>query len=284
MVDEETRRSLRALEEAEKADPDLRAIYDLHARMFRVLAQARYDIQPAGMEVVDEEVLQARLLQGLPLLLFAAVPLQAERFASLVSEVAGLLAESSPDLEGQSVPDSPAGCLDLARQRFVEGQAVSARANEESGSSRLGGGESGLSLAQMSVDLALKPYLEWGAERVLPCVDLEFWKRGYCPVCGGAPDFAFLGEESGTRHLLCERCSSQWPYRRLGCPFCGTRDHTKLSYYPSEDEVYRLYVCKACRRYLKVLDLREAGRQVLLPVERITTVGMDLAARQAGYR
>jgi FdhE protein len=98
------------------------------------------------------------------------------------------------------------------------------------------------------------------------------------------PGFAFLGEGEGTRYLLCSRCSSQWPYRRVGCPFCGTRDHTKLSYYLSEDEVYRLYVCKACRRYLKVLDLRQAGRQVLFPVERIRTAGMDLAARQAGYR
>ena len=83
--------------------------------------------------------------------------------------------------------------------------------------------------------------------------------------------------------MLCSRCSSQWPYRRVGCPFCGTDDHTKLSYYLSEDEVYRLYVCQACRRYLKVLDQRKVGRQVLLPVERVRTVGMDVAAQQEGY-
>ena len=132
--------------------------------------------------------------------------------------------------------------------------------------------------------MALKPYLEWGAARVLPYVELEFWKRGCCPTCGGSPGFAFLGEESGMRYLLCSRCSSQWPYRRVGCPFCATRDHTKLSYYLSEDEEYRLYVCKACRRYLKLLDLRKAGRELVLPVEQISTMGMDVAARQEGYR
>jgi FdhE protein len=83
--------------------------------------------------------------------------------------------------------------------------------------------------------------------------------------------------------LLCTRCSSQWTYRRLGCPFCGTHDHTKLSYYLSEDEQHRLYVCQTCSRYLKVVDLRKADRQIFLPVERVTTVGMDVAAQNEGY-
>jgi formate dehydrogenase maturation protein FdhE len=69
----------------------------------------------------------------------------------------------------------------------------------------------------------------------------------------------------------------------MRCPFCGTADHTKLSYYPGENGVYRLYVCGECSRYLKTVDLREVGREVLLPVERITTIAMDAAARKAGY-
>ena len=134
------------------------------------------------------------------------------------------------------------------------------------------------------MDLALKPYLEWAAEQVLPYVDQQCWRRGCCPVCGGAPDFAMLDAEVGTRYLLCSRCNSQWLYHRLGCPFCETTDHTKLLYYPSEDGVYRLYVCRACRRYLKTIDLRQVGRVVLLPVERVTTVAMDAAAQEKGYR
>jgi FdhE protein len=230
------------------------------------------------LELGDDAALQARVLQGLPLLSFAQVPLEADGFAELVLDVAALLVESNPDLEGQTVPTSPPEWLALARQRFEEGQVIDGQASAEEG-----GGEGEPSLAQMSVDLALRPYLEWAAEQVLPRVEEAHWRRNYCPVCGGAPDFAFLGEESGTRHLLCSRCSSEWTYRRVGCPFCGTADHTKLSYYLSEDEVYRLYVCQACRRYLKVLDLRKVGRQILFPVERITTVGMDVAARQQGY-
>ena len=203
MTSVETQRIQQALEEAGIENPDLSVIYDLHARLFQVLAHARDAILPAGMETADEAALRARLLQGLPLLSFAALPLEAERFAALVSDVASLLVESNPDLKGQSVPDSPAGCLDLARQRFEEGQVVDWKASAEEGEA-----EAELSLAQMSVDLALKPYLEWGAERVLPHVELVFWKRGYCPACGGMPCFAFLGEGEGTRYLLCARCCS----------------------------------------------------------------------------
>ena len=108
---------------------------------------------------MDEAELQARLLQGLPLLTFAQVPLDADRFAQLVWNVAGLLTESNPDLEGQPVPGSPAECLALARQRFTEGQVVEGQADVESGnmglgSAGLGEGTSEPSLAQMSVDQA----------------------------------------------------------------------------------------------------------------------------------
>ena len=258
-----------ALAEATRREPDLALYYEFHRTLFQILDQARTEIS-GTLEMADGEALQARLLQGLPLLSCAQLPLEAERFAELVSTVAQVLTDYDPDLAEQTVPDSPAECLALARQRFEKGQA--------------GREQSEATLAQASVDLALKPYLEWAAERVLPHVDQERWKRGYCPVCGGAPDFATLDAETGARHLLCSRCNSQWRYRRLGCPFCDVADHARLVYYPSEDGVYRLYVCRECRRYLKTIDLRETARTVILPVERVTTVAMDVAARQEGYR
>lgn len=276
-INEQDRAILQALEEAGTKHPELRTFYAFHNKLFEMLARARADIS-ATLEVADAEALEARVFQGLPLLSFSQLPVEADRFAGLVSAVAAMLTEYNPDLAEQKVPDGSTAWLALAGQRFQEGQAVEGKPGNEQA-------EEGIEadLARMSVDLALKPYLEWAAEQVLPHVDLERWKRRYCPVCGGAPDLAFLEEEAGTRYLLCSRCSSQWVYRRIGCPFCGTHDHTKLSYYPGDDGVYRLYVCQACRRYLKTIDLRKAGRRVLFPVERVTTVGMDMAAQQEGY-
>jgi formate dehydrogenase maturation protein FdhE len=62
-----------------------------------------------------------------------------------------------------------------------------------------------------------------------------------------------------------------------------TSEPTSLSYYPSEDEKYRLYVCQNCQRYLKTIDMRKTLGQVLFPVERIITVGLDVAAQEEGY-
>lgn len=273
-IDNQTQSILQALEEvAAKGSPDLSAFYECHRGLFQLLGQARSEVS-ATLEMVDGEALQARLLQGLPLLSFDQLPMEAERFAELVAGVAQVLSTYDSTLAGQAVPDSPAECLALARRRFEEGQ----------GSGEQGKDQGEATLAQMSVDQALRPYLAWAAEQVLPCVDQEHWKRGHCPVCGGAPDFATLDAETGARHLLCSRCDSQWRYRRLGCPFCDVADYARFVYYPGKDGVYRLYVCRECRRYLKTIDLRETARTVLLPVERVITVGMDVAARQEGYR
>jgi FdhE protein len=276
--EDRTEQILQALEEAGTKDPDLSTYYEFHRALFQMLAEAKASIS-ATLEMVDEEVLQARLRQGLPLLSFDQLPVEAERFPKLVSTVIEVLTKYDPELAEQAVPDGPAECLDLARKRFEEGQVREEQASQGQDKDR---GEA--TLAQVAVDLALKPYLEWAAEQVLPYVGQGRWKRRYCPVCAGAPDFAFLEDKSGARYLLCSRCSSQWRFGRLKCAFCGTDDHAKLSYYPGEDRVYRLYVCQVCRRYLKTMDLREVGRRVLFPVERIATVAMDVAAQEHGYQ
>ena len=227
----------------------------------------------ASLEMVDGEALQARLHEGLPMLSFGQLPLEAERFAELASEVAALLQDHEPDLSGQAPCDGGASCLALAQQRFEDMQAHSTESVDA--------GEA--TLAEVSVDLALNPYLEWAAEFVLPHVDQQRWRRKYCPVCGGEPDFASLDSTEGRRSLLCSHCDNEWQHSRVGCPFCEDQDHSKISYYPEEKGPHRLYVCGNCKRYLKTIDLRTAPGQVLLPVERVLTMGMDVAAREKGY-
>ncbi|MBU0702845.1 MAG: formate dehydrogenase accessory protein FdhE [Chloroflexi bacterium] len=261
------------LAEAAQRDPGMANYYDLHRALLELQDEAQGEIA-ATLELADKEALQARLIQKLPLISFAHLPIEAARFARLAGEIAQTLTEYEVELGEQSLPAADDEWVSLAQQRFEQGQ-VSEEQSEE---------PEVTTLAQAAADLALQPYLAWAAERALPYVDQEHWKQGYCPVCGGAPDFATLDEEAGARHLLCSRCNSQWVYRRVGCPFCGTTDHTKLSYYPSDDEVYRLYVCQECRRYLKTVDLRKAKGEILLPAERVTTIAMDAAARQEGYR
>lgn len=273
--EERARQAMEALEEASTQNPELADFYEFHQKVLRLQHEAKAQIA-ATLEMLDQEVLRVRLLQGLPQLSFAQLPLEAESFSRLATEIAQALVQYDPELAAGTDGLKEIEWLFLAGRRFEQGMA-----NEsEEGAPE----EAEMAWVGTAVDLALQPYLEWTAEQVMPYVEQESWKRGYCPVCGGAPDFATLVEETGARYLLCSRCRSQWLYKRLECPFCNNNDHTRLFYYLSEDEVYRLYVCQVCKHYLKAIDLRKATHKVVLAVEPLLTVAMDLAAQEQGYK
>ncbi len=129
---------------------------------------------------------------------------------------------------------------------------------------------------------ALRPTLHAHATAVLGDEHIAAWSRGQCPTCDGVPDFAALEPDSGGRRLLCARCDTEWSYARVGCPFCGASGD--VGYHPAGGGAYRLYVCEGCRRYLKTVDRRETWQRRPLVLERILTVGLDVAATGAGYR
>jgi len=266
---------LEALAEATQQNPDMAPYLEFQRTLLELQSEAGAKISGA-LELADQTALRARTLQGLPLLSWAQLPIEPASFSELAMAITQLLGDTDPDLARQESPLEAAEWFSLAQNRFQEGMAHRAEDEDEE--------DAEATLAEMAVTLALQPYLRWAAQQVLPHVDQEHWKRSYCPVCGGVPNFAFLDEESGARHLVCSRCDSTWLYRRLGCPFCGSEDYAQLFYYPSDDGVYRLYICQVCNRYLKAIDLRKAGHQVILPAERVITVAMDVAARQEGYR
>ena len=114
-------------------------------------------------------------------------------------------------------------------------------------------------------------------------VDQERWRRGYCPVCGGSPDFAYLDKERGSRWLVCSRCDTEWLFQRLQCPYCNTQDQNQLAYLTDNDGRYRLYVCDNCQQYLKAIDLQRAKGEVIIYLERLFTLYLDAQAREYGY-
>jgi len=270
-----THRIIEQLAKVAGENPDLAGFYAFHQTLLRLQSEARAEIA-ATLELADERALKARSRRGLLLLSFAQLPIEAERFSTLAAALAAVLVGQDPDLEGQPLPGEAGEWLALAQRRFEEGKVGDATTKKEE--------EPHPALADLAADLALQPYPQWAADQVLPHIEQQWWKRNYCPVCGGPPDFALLEEEAGARHLICSRCNSEWLFPRLGCAFCASSDFSKLVYYPTDDEVYRLYVCQVCRRYLKAMDLRNVQRRVLPEVERIASVAMDVAAQREGYR
>jgi formate dehydrogenase maturation protein FdhE len=128
------------------------------------------------------------------------------------------------------------------------------------------------------------PVLSAYSDILFPVIAQDRWQKGYCPVCGGRPDFSFLDKEHGARWLLCSRCDNRWLFKRLECPFCGNDDHTSLAYFSGDHSVYRLYTCEKCRRYIKAIDLRQMKEEALLPLQRVLTLDMDRQAHEMNYR
>ena len=109
-----------------------------------------------------------------------------------------------------------------------------------------------------------------------------------CPFCGGKPQLSVLqnkeaGAESGNRDLMCAKCLSIWPFRRLVCAHCGEEHPSKLAYFqtPTHDHV-RIEACDTCKHYLKGVDLTRLGTAQPL-VDEVAAAPLDLWATEHGY-
>ncbi len=104
-------------------------------------------------------------------------------------------------------------------------------------------------------------------------------QKGYCPVCGNPPDLGFLDQDGG-QHLHCSFCNHEWKSGRMGCVFCKNNEKDMQHYFFNEEEKeYRVKLCDHCRRFIKLVDLRRMDREF----ERITTLHLDIQAREKGY-
>jgi FdhE protein len=139
-------------------------------------------------------------------------------------------------------------------------------------------------LMEACISAALAPFLAAHSEALSELVAQELWRRKSCPICGGVADFAFLEKDQGARWLVCSRCRMEWLFQRIQCPYCGTQKHESLAYRTNSQGLYRLYTCEECHGYIKAIDLRKAGSDVLLPLEGILTVDLDRQAKEANYR
>ena len=252
-----------------------------YAELYRHMLQIQTDMEPripTPQPTLSQAEVADRLKQGTPLLEWQALSLDWSVLQDLFQETAAVAGEYHKDAAGdfQSLKSVAldTSFLQEATRAWYDGQPLSPLAATCSASDEL--------LAAL-VHSAVKPFLTAHSEALIRLVDQEQWRRGYCPICGGKPDLAFLDREVGARWLLCSRCDAQWLFQRLQCPYCDTRDQDALAYFTDGNGLYRLYVCEKCRSYLKAIDLRRTEEEILLPLERVLTVDMDRQGREAGY-
>ena len=250
-------------------------LFDFYLKLLRIQLKVERKLAPRLVPSLTKEAAAERIAAGTPLVSFDELALDelllAEAFTDVVNVFAGY-----PELVGE-VPGKlkdmgwAGGILPGVCQAWFEGREMTRAALNED------------RLLGPLIHATLKPFLISHAKTVRGLIDQESWRRGYCPVCGGASDFAYIDKERGARWLMCARCDTEWLFQRLDCPFCRNQDQNKLGYFDDESGLYRLYVCEKCRRYLKAIDLRPAKETVFLPLERLSTLDLDRQAKEQGY-
>ena len=251
---------------------------DLRLRLLRLGTEAQPGIGTPKPRLTRDAV-SALLMQARPVLAFDDLSLDWPLLAELFRAAASILTGEGPEDDGDrrrlhQLADNAPLLRQVARDYYNDTPLSSTAAEHCIDTAVL----------EACVRAAMTPFLTAHSEAMMELVAQELWRRQSCPICNGTADFAFLEKEQGSRWLVCSRCSMEWLFQRIQCPYCGTQKHDALAYRTNSQGLYRLYTCEECHCYIKAIDLRKATGEVLLPLERILTQDMDRQAGEAGYR
>ena len=276
MTTDTNSRIFKKLKEQEKEEGGLPLLLEFYRELLQIQsrAQKRIGTPEPGL---SSETIRKRMQKGLPLAGFDELDLDWALVREVFVEVIAAFA-SYQELFGET----PERLRKQGAGRLLTKKAVKAWFTGKELPPTLLDGVSE-NLMQTLIQATLKPFLAGYSQALISSVEQEFWRRGYCPICGGSPDLAFLEKEYGARWLLCSRCDTEWLFQRLECPYCGTKEQNSLAFFTDDKGLYRLYVCEQCKCYLKAIDLRKAGTEILLPLERLYTIDLDSQAKEYGY-
>ena len=262
--------------------PDLAAYIDMHLELIEQSRRIQTRIPLPWFEL-NSDKLAKHQAEGRPIVRFEDIPLELTDLRLLVRQTADTLRR-----HGELDDADYAQVQNIGRDMKLLALAGEwyRRTSERPAAAGIGNvapstetRESGM-LDQV-LAIAMRPFLSRCAE-VLQRMELSAWTHGFCPLCGGEPDFAEI-TPSAERRLICSRCSLHWKFESLTCPFCNNSDRSRITSFATHDGQYRVYACDVCQRYLKAYDGRRAPRQVMHLVDTLATLPLDAAAQQRGY-
>lgn len=106
-----------------------------------------------------------------------------------------------------------------------------------------------------------------------------------CPVCASRPVVALLTElgHGARRSLLCGLCDTAWPAMRLNCPACGESGADALEVFRADAyPAVRVDACRACRTYIKTLDLT-VDNTAVPAADDLASLPIELWVREQRY-
>jgi formate dehydrogenase maturation protein FdhE len=269
-------REVKELRELKNAQPDLAAAADMQIELLG--AQRRIQSRvPLPSATFDRRKPDNSERQ--PVLQFKDVPIDWSDFRLMLRQTADILRRfetlDAADYERLQALARDAQIEALVRA-WYESATVSGRRHQDPGAHDR-------ELLDQVMLLSMRPFLARCAEALLPRLELTDWRHPHCPLCGGEPEFAFINP-AAERLLICARCTGQWRFDPITCPFCENSNRSRITSFTSRDGRYRIYACDECHRYLKAFDGRDGSRPALLAVDSIATLPLDAAAIQRGYQ
>jgi FdhE protein len=267
-------REIVELKRLKSDQPELGSAVDMQLALVEMQRRVQSRV-PLPWISADSAWLQAQQEAGRPLVRFKDIPLDWTDFRLTFRQTADILRRFDA-LE----PAEHKTLVDLARDGNTLEPIVAQWYEATSGTGAARPADAPASIDQVLV-LALRPFLSRCAEVLTQRTTLS--ANAKCPFCGWEPEFAVI-TQNADRQLICGRCSGQWPFAPLTCPFCGNDDRARLTSFATRDGRYRVSACDVCKRYLKAYDARHATRPVMFAVDSIATLPLDAIAMQRGYQ
>jgi FdhE protein len=256
---------LRALAERQ---PELSGAASLQIALIDAVRRVQNRVSTAAVSLTAEQI-ASRLTSGRPLVDFDRLPIEWSDARLLFRQITDVLRrhDAVDDATGAKLHEigRSSELPELARQWFEHERSAA-----------------GIEMLDEVLGWAMRPFLCRAAEVLQQRAVFGGWKRGECPVCGGEPDFACI-TITGERQLICARCQTRWPTEPFACPFCGEAAKERITSFATPDGTYRVTACQSCKRYLKTLDGRRAGRGAMPNVDAIATLPLDAVVMQRGF-
>lgn len=268
-------REVRELRELKNAQPDLASAADMQIELLGAQrrVQSRIPLPSATFDRRKPDNTECR-----PVLQFKDIPIDWTDFRLMVRQTADILRR----FETLELPDyerlqalARDGQIEAVVAGWYESAMAPARRQSDARTPEK-------EMLDQVLLLAMRPFLARCAEALLPRLELSDWRQPCCPLCGGEPEFAFINP-AAERLLICSRCTGQWRFDPITCPYCENSDRGRITSFTSRDGRYRIYACDECHRYLKAFDGRDGSRPAMLAVDSIATLPLDAAAIQRGY-
>jgi len=270
----------KAAETIKKMRPAYESLLDFYTQVFVAQEDAKSRIQIAPIQIA-ETILTVKAKEKLPLINMSEFKIDSKSAKALLKAIGNIAEEANEEMARSAralleAMDTDKLDSDLLFSNFIEeNDTFLIKAAAANGIDK--------NILAFLVYSSIQPSITLCAEQLSTYLsDDDLWEKGYCPICGSPPGLSILQEESA-RFLTCSFCWHRWPARRIYCPFCENTDSKTLNYFFSEqEEGYRVDVCDGCKKYIKTIDIRKADRILYLPLEQISTLHLDIQAKEKG--